>query len=428
VDEYISREELNRLAESLISIFENPFDGGTEHQYVNAEVAIVEIQHDNVTVDKVLQDASLALNQIFKQGNHSIRFYSEDMEHRVQRSEQIERALRAIIRGEVPEALYLEFQPKLDLKTNRINGFEALARLKLPDLGNVSPLEFIAIAEEKLLIYELGNEILDRACQFVAQLRESGFQNIGIAVNVSGVQLLRDEFTGAIQERILKKENDGISLEFEITESVLLDNFDLINDKLNEIRGMGILVSLDDFGTGFSSFSRLRELNIDAVKIDKYFVDKILRMKEDDLITADIISMSHKIGRKRQIMTSSKCLMQPLHWSKNSEVMDMTTEERQVYWEKQVKRWQASGMSMHAWGKKQGISDKTLGNWRRKLQQQKEVQNQVPSGWQEVKRTTYDRSAAMGIKLEVNEKIKIELKQGFDPQLLMDVVRVLTQC
>jgi len=108
--------------------------------------------------------------------------------------------------------------------------------------------------------------------------------------------------------------------------------------------------------------------------------------------------------------------------------MDMTTEERQAYWEKQVERWQASEMSMHAWCKKQGISDKTLGNWRRKLQRQKEVQNQVPSGWQEVKRTTYDRSAAMSIKLEVNEKIKIELKQGFDPKLLMDVVRVLTQC
>lgn len=106
----------------------------------------------------------------------------------------------------------------------------------------------------------------------------------------------------------------------------------------------------------------------------------------------------------------------------------MTTEERQLYWEEQVKRWQASGMSMHAWGKKQGISDKTLGNWRRKLQRQKKIQDRVPSGWQEVKRTSPVMPAATGIKLEVNEKIKIELKQGFDPKLLMDVVRVLIEC
>ena len=106
----------------------------------------------------------------------------------------------------------------------------------------------------------------------------------------------------------------------------------------------------------------------------------------------------------------------------------MTTEERQAYWEEKVKRWQASGMSMHAWSKKQGISDKTLGNWRRKLQRQKEAQERVPSGWQEVKRTSSVRPIATGIKLEINECIKIELKQGFDPQLLMDVVRVVKQC
>lgn len=109
----------------------------------------------------------------------------------------------------------------------------------------------------------------------------------------------------------------------------------------------------------------------------------------------------------------------------------MTTAERRKYWEKQVKRWQASGMSMRAWSNEQGLSEKNLSRWKRKLKTEAsglEKEQQTPPGWHEVKRKSPVKPAATGIKLEINECIKIELEQGFDPKLLRDVVEALTKC
>ncbi len=109
----------------------------------------------------------------------------------------------------------------------------------------------------------------------------------------------------------------------------------------------------------------------------------------------------------------------------------MTIAERRKYWEKQVKRWQASGMSMRAWSKEQGLSEKNFSRWKRKLKAEAsglEEEQQTPPGWHEVKRKSPVRPAATGIKLEINECIQIELEQGFDPKLLRDVVEALTKC
>jgi EAL domain-containing protein (putative c-di-GMP-specific phosphodiesterase class I) len=296
VEDYVDHSELLTLAQKLESIFENPFNNGTEHQYVNAEIAIVEIKDKDTSVDRVLQDASLTLSQIDRATKNPIRFFNEEMESKILRQEKIAKVLRAVIDGEDTDSFYLEFQPKLDLKRNTIIGFEALARLYTEELGQVSPFEFIAIAEEKLLIYDLGNQILLLAIEFMNHLRKQGYEDVGIAVNISGIQLLREEFLESVRHYIKRIDKNNLFLEFEITESVLIDEFDIINEKLEEIKKMGISISLDDFGTGFSSFSRLRELNIDAVKIDKYFINKISYKNEDDLITTNIISMSHKIG------------------------------------------------------------------------------------------------------------------------------------
>ena len=117
-----------------------------------------------------------------------------------------------------------------------------------------------------------------------------------VAVNISGIQLLREDFLEKLQQSLCISNGHISSLEFEITESVLFDHYEQVNETLAEIKKMGITISLDDFGAGFSSFSRLEELNIDNVKIDKLFIDKITEMDEKNLIISDIISMSHKIG------------------------------------------------------------------------------------------------------------------------------------
>ena len=296
VEDYQGKDELRDLGKRIISQFKDPFSGSIEHQYVNVEISVVEIKKSHTTVDKILQDATLALGHIDKNLSEHICFYEDIMEGTVIRQDKIEKALRAIIKNDDRDSLYIHFQPKWDIKNKRIMGFEALARLHVEGLGNVSPIEFIDIAEKRLLIYDLGNQILERACEFIKRLNGLGFSGINISVNVSGIQLLRDEFLEDVTKIIDFSGIDKRSLEFEITESVLFENFDLINEKLNKIKNSGISISLDDFGTGFSSLGRLHQLNIDIVKIDRYFINQITQERGEDLIVADIISMSHKFG------------------------------------------------------------------------------------------------------------------------------------
>lgn len=296
IGSYKIKDELKELAKKIIAVFQNPFVVDKGLQFINAEIAIIEVKNPKVTVDSLLRDVTLALSYIGSNSDGTISFFEEDMKVIARRQDKIEKVLREVIKGDEERMFYLQFQPKWDLKQNRIMGFEALARLNIPGMGIIPPAEFIDIAEKRLLIYDLGKQILQRACKFSKSLHGSGYENINLSVNISGLQLLRDEFIPDIKQFIQSSCADIKSLEFEITESVLLSNYDLLNEKLKDIRKMGIAVSLDDFGTGFSSLARLRELNIDVVKLDRFFISKIKNEDEENLITSDIISMAHKIG------------------------------------------------------------------------------------------------------------------------------------
>ncbi len=162
----------------------------------------------------------------------------------------------------------------------------------------IPPLEFIEIAERNHLIYDLGLLILRDACAFLTELDDAGMKKRTVAVNISVLQLLRKEFTAHVEEVLKEYQIDPEMLEFEITESILSDNFDLINLKLRQIRKKGIKVSMDDFGTGFSSLARLRELSIDAVKLDRHFISRIKENEKPSYISIDIISMAHRVGLK----------------------------------------------------------------------------------------------------------------------------------
>lgn len=294
VEKYKDREELEDFAETIVRAFRLPFTVDRRQEYVDVEVAVLELNEHIKSTDTIFQEVNLALVSL-KNTEQRIVFYADEMEHRVFRERQIEEHLRRIVFYEDQESLYLVYQPKLRIKDQRIDGFEALARMSHPELGHVSPLEFIEIAERELLIYSLGAVILDKACAFIAKLQENGITDQRIAVNISSKQLLREEFASDVGYTISKYGIPSELLEFEITETVFVDNFDLFNEKLKRLKSLGIQISLDDFGTGYSSFARLRELEINTLKIDKYFIDNILKRGVEELITGDIISMAHKL-------------------------------------------------------------------------------------------------------------------------------------
>ena len=295
-NDYQDQAALEVRADQLLKHFEEPVLIGLEKQYLELQVAIVELAHSYVSTDKLLQDATLAISHMKHHPTLKKIIFNDMMADNLKRQDQIVKALRKVISGKETAGFYLMFQPKLDLATNTIVGFEALARLKVANIGNIPPDEFIAIAENNLLIFDLGLIILQQACQFIQKLQQTGYANISVAINISGHQLLREDFLTKIKNCIDEYQDCKQLLEFEITESVLFDHYEQVNNILGEIQKMGIKTSLDDFGTGFSSYSRLEELQIENVKIDKLFIDKIIEVDEKHLILSDIISMSLKMG------------------------------------------------------------------------------------------------------------------------------------
>lgn len=266
---------------------------------IGAGIGIFEIDPDkeldlNQLSKKVLITSEMA---IAKEDNEiRICYYDDNIEKQIERDEVIKRELANIAENEDDRSLYLQYQPILDLKTNKICGFEALARMKTEELGQISPMTFIPIAEKTKLIIPIGWQIMRQAFRFMNKLKSLGYDETYVAINVSTIQIMKGGFTDKLFEMINEMQVNPENIGIEITESAFSLGYDDINKIMAQLRNKGLSVAIDDFGTGYSSLSRERELNIDCVKIDKYFIDKILTISYNNAITSDIISIAHKLG------------------------------------------------------------------------------------------------------------------------------------
>lgn len=243
----------------------------------------------------LLKEAEIAVSAVKKSEQKGHFFFNKEMEEDILRDEKIENIIQDAIKNNDKQELYLEYQPQINLKKNKVTGLEALVRLKNKELGAVSPTKIIDIAEKRRLIIPLGNWILKTGCRFLKQLKDRGYDDIKIAINISLIQLLQDDFISNLSDIIKDTGINVKSLELEITESFLIDNYNIINDKLHSIRKRGVKIALDDFGTGYSSLARIRELNIDYLKIDKYFIDNLIDKYDKDVLTKIIIELAHQL-------------------------------------------------------------------------------------------------------------------------------------
>lgn len=295
-ENYKSKEYLIELCINIKSIFISKSKTLQIHNNIDAKIGIVEIDNSSshIHADNILKNAEIAASSYFTESNTFYNFFNKDMEQNILRENYIESELKKAIYNEMNNIIYLEYQPQLNLKTNKISGFEGLARMKTEDLGQISPFEFINIAEKRNLIVPLGLILLKNACSFIKYIEELGFNHVTVAVNVSTVQILRDDFYDNVMKIIKDIGIQPSHLELEITESSFMDNFDIVNSNIMNLKNTGIKFSIDDFGTGYSSLSRIEELNIDTIKIDKWFIDKLTTPNQG--ITSDIISLAHKLG------------------------------------------------------------------------------------------------------------------------------------
>ncbi|WP_367362741.1 EAL domain-containing protein [Mesotoga sp.] len=266
---------------------------------IKGGIGVIEIgEGDEKDVDLLLRRLLVTSEKAFNiyDRNTGICFYNEEIEKQMVREQQITLELAKISTDEKDFGLFVQFQPILDLKSNKISSFEALARLSIEGLGPVPPLEFIPIAEKTNLVVPIGRKIILQALGFLNKLKRSGYGSIGVSINVSAIQLLRDGFTDSLLEMIEQTQVLPKNVGLEITESVFASNHEKINRILGKLSDIGIHTAIDDFGIGYSSFARERDLNVNCLKIDKSFIDRLQYLESDDAITSDIISMAHKLG------------------------------------------------------------------------------------------------------------------------------------
>lgn len=266
---------------------------------VRGGIGVVEIDQNNKNdVDQLLKNILIASEEAFAIGDRDfgICFYDTEIETQMIREQDIKRELAQIAAGENGDCLFLQYQPILDLKTNQISGFEALARFKSSQLGLIPPLEFIPIAEESKLIIPIGDKVILQSFSFLNKLKEHGYANVKISINFSIIQLLKKDFCEKLFKMISKMRVIPSNIGIEITESVFESDYEKINRILGRLKKAGFIIAIDDFGTGYSSLARERELNINCLKIDQSFIDKLMYLEPEKTITDDIISMAHNLG------------------------------------------------------------------------------------------------------------------------------------
>lgn len=282
-------EELIRLAKDISASFEQPFDLDKTSYTIGASIGAASTCDPATMVEEFIARADAAMYRCKAAGRNGYAFFEQGMELVAHHRAKIEADLREAISGGQIEA---HFQPLVNLVTNQITGFEALARWRLPDGSYRAPVDFISIAEETGLISDLFFSILRQAC-----LETRGWPpDMRVAVNLSPVQFADEWLVGRILAVLVETGVPTGRLEIEITENALVSDFDNARRIVSALREQGIHIALDDFGTGYSSLRHLSELPFDKLKIDQSFIHDVRENSTSEAIVRAVTSLAHELG------------------------------------------------------------------------------------------------------------------------------------
>jgi len=280
---------VERLRTALI---ENFIIENTEF-FISASFGISIYPQDGIDSAELLRFVDTAMYKAKDYGKNGIQFFNKEMKYEVLQKIELENRLISSIQN---EEIFLAFQPQYSTDSKQLRGFEALARWQSPELGFVSPIDFIPVAEETGYIIPLGEWILRTACKMLKYIENEYNIEVVIAVNISSVQIIDPSFVQMVKNVLEETKLSGNRLELEITESVFISSVDYVIGILNELKKMGISIALDDFGTGYSSLCYLQKLPINLLKIDKSFIDSINKINSSKQIVGSIISLVHNMG------------------------------------------------------------------------------------------------------------------------------------
>ena len=281
------------LAQPLLDALTPPFADAGREFFLTASIGIALYPKDGENDDVLLQNAGAALARVKIAGGNAFQFYTAAMNARAVERLDMENGLRRAIDK---DELLLHFQPQVSLKSGAIVGLEALVRWRRPDRGLVLPGEFIRLAEESGLIVPLGEWVLRAACVQNKAWQDAGLPAIPVAVNLSARQLAAQDVVELARRVLGETGLDAQYLELELTESMVMTDADAFVDATRRLRGLHITLSIDDFGTGFSSLSYLRRFAIDRLKVDQSFVREMTQDPSSAAIALAIVSLAHSLG------------------------------------------------------------------------------------------------------------------------------------
>ncbi|SDL39639.1 diguanylate cyclase (GGDEF) domain-containing protein [Geoalkalibacter ferrihydriticus] len=283
------------VAQKVLHGLATPVMLGDQEVITTTSIGISIYPEDGEDSGNLLRNADIAMYQAKEQGKNTYRFFSQDLNARVQERVKVETCLRKALER---DELFLLYQPQLDLRTGRMVGMEALVRWNHPELGVLTPDKFIGVAEDTGLILNIGQWVITTACKQANAWTAQGFAPLRLAVNISGRQFNHPCFIDQLDHVLESTCFDPARLELELTESTIMENADITIMTLTDVKVRGINLAIDDFGTGYSSLSYLKHFPFDRLKIAQSFVKDVTTDADNAAIVDAVIAVAHSLNIK----------------------------------------------------------------------------------------------------------------------------------
>ena len=290
-----SQEQLVACCSKLLTQIGEPYSVGGVEQLIGASIGIALIPEDGNSSDELLRLADLAMYEAKSSGRNRFCFFSPRMNQIAQLNAGVESDLRDALNY---EQLFLEYQPIVDIGTGNYVGLEALLRWQHPVRGRLVPADFIRVANDSGLIGNIGQWVVNKACQQISDFAQDGIILPPVAVNVSPKQFQYSNMSADILQNVAKHNIPRGKLAIEITEELLLDHNQEVRDQLIQLQSGGVGISIDDFGTGYSSLQYLRDLPASRLKIDQTFIARIESSSADRAIISTIAHLAHALNMR----------------------------------------------------------------------------------------------------------------------------------
>lgn|GEM_PF-1188170 len=287
------RSDADLVVKNLLQAFDQPFEVAGNELVVTPSIGLAIYPDDGTDSSLLLRNADLAMYQAKEAGRNTYRFYNQQIHDNLRRRLELEKHLRDAVSN---NELSLVYQPIIDIKTGKVSGTEALLRWHSQVLGDISPDQFIPIAEQTGLIVPIGKWVIETACRQAREWHQQGLADLSISVNISPRQLSGNELYRTLKTALSENDMFAGSLILEMTEGLLIKNPMEAARIMGRLKRLGVLLAMDDFGTGYSSLSNLKSYPFDILKIDRSFIRDLVEDPDDRALVAAAIGMGKVLG------------------------------------------------------------------------------------------------------------------------------------